>query len=143
MAEYERRPERSHRNSKRKRQTNLGDENEEWGCARADSEGRKNEVTKLKEKKKSVRTVNTKSPLRGGDRSWGEDSFLSPNRSGARAPALRREMRGNSTAPSNLGASSPSGNARGRMSEGESFSPALDKQQCPRQPNPNGSNTTI
>jgi len=96
----------------------------EWGCARADSEGRKNEVTKLKEKKKSVITVNSKSPLRGGDRSWGEDSFLSPNRSGARAPALRREMRGNSTAPSNLGASSPSGNARGRMSEGESFSPA-------------------
>jgi hypothetical protein len=41
-------------------------------------------------------------------------------------------MRGNSTAPSNLGASSPSGNARGRMSEGESFSPALAKQQCPR-----------
>ena len=44
MAEYERRPERSHRNSKRKRQTNLGDENVEWGCARADSEGRLDEV---------------------------------------------------------------------------------------------------
>ena len=94
MAEYERRPERSHRNRKRRRQTKLKNENEEWGCARADSEGRENEVTKLKEKKKSVITVKSKSPLRGGNRSWGEDSFLSPNRNGARAPALRREMRG-------------------------------------------------
>ena len=87
---------------------------------------RRSEKRREKETKttNSKRTVSVALPLRGGDRSWGEDSFLSPNRSGARAPALRREMRGNSTAPSNLGASSPSGNARGRMSEGESFSPA-------------------
>ena len=48
------------------------------------------------------------SPLRGGDRRWGEDSFLSPNRCSA-----FRATRGISRTPSNLGARSPSGNARG------------------------------
>jgi len=86
MAEYERRPERSHGTPKRKRQTNLGDENEEWGCARADSEGRKNEVTKQKQITNSMTTVNSNSPLRGGDRSWGEDSPLPKQK---RCPSTR------------------------------------------------------
>lgn len=57
------------------------------------------------------------SPLRGGDRRWGEDSFLSPNRSGRQTKRLifwylsRLDLY--SPAHNNLGARSPSGNARG------------------------------
>ena len=85
---------RSQRNPKRKRHAELKNENVERGCARADSEGIKNEVEKLKEKKKSITTTNPQRSLRGGARSWGEDSFLSPKGVGARAPASTRGMRG-------------------------------------------------
>ena len=42
---------RSQRNPKRKRHTELKNENVERGCARADSEGIRNEVAKHKENK--------------------------------------------------------------------------------------------
>ena len=49
--------------------------------------------------------------------SWGEDSFLSPIRGAARAPASQGGSARKSSAQRHLGASSPSGNARGRMAE--------------------------
>jgi hypothetical protein len=51
-------------------------------------------------------------PLRGGDRSWGKDSFLPPNswRPSTRSQARSARIR---AYPSNLGARSPSGNTRG------------------------------
>src|SRR3989344_7908932 len=57
-------------------------------------------------------TVNAKLPLRGGDRSWGKDSFLPPNSMAPEPPARRRAMARRSANPRHLGASSPSGNVR-------------------------------
>ena len=70
------------------------------------------------------------SPLRGGDRRWGEDSFLSPNRH-------LHSVYSHCEIPRHLGARSPSGNARGGCrgcTHGRNTS-----EQCSR---PNGSHTT-
>jgi len=50
---------------------------------------------------------------RGGDRSWGKDSFLPPNSMAPEPPARRREMARKRAKPRHLGVSSPSGNVRG------------------------------
>ena len=68
---------RSQRNPKRKRHTKLKNENVERGCARADSEGIKNEVTKLKENKKSVTATNPNAHCEEEPEA-GERNFLSP-----------------------------------------------------------------
>ena len=104
----ERRRSQSFFQSKRKRHHIIENENEKRGCARADSVGRINEEKNKKYITDSKITVFVVSPLRGGDRRWGEDSFLSPNRCSA-----FRVKRGIGRTPSNLGARSPSGNARG------------------------------
>ncbi len=53
--------------------------------------------------------------MRGGARSWGEDSFLSPNMCVARATAPQGGMARNSDTPSHLGVRSPSANGLRRM----------------------------
>ena len=50
---------RSQKNPKQKRHTELKNENVERGCARADSEGIKNEEKEIKIKKKSITTTNS------------------------------------------------------------------------------------
>jgi len=51
--------------------------------------------------------------MRGGGGSWGGERFLPPNRGTARATPSQGRVARISSAPGHIGASSPSGNARG------------------------------
>jgi len=58
-------------------------------------------------------TEDSNRPLRGGARSWGEDSFLPPNRCLPEPESPQAILARKRRLPRHLGASSPSGNARG------------------------------
>ena len=105
----------------------------ERGCARADSEGIKNEVDKIKENKKSMTTTNSNAHCEEEPEA-GERIPSSPQKE--RCPSTREHAGSarKSTAPSNLGASSHSGNARGRMSEGVLPQPMPSKREMTEEP---------